>query len=212
MGCLSVCLVSSASVQRLFCGIYLAFKWSFNEFVWKKVVSLSHSSTILGLTLQDDSLWTELTVQLLSCIRLFVTPWTAACQACLDITNSWNLFKFISIQSVMPSPSHPLLFHSPALNLSQHQGLFPTGKFFTRWATVYMLNWFSSVQVFVNSWTVAWQAPLAMAFSMWENWNGLPCHSPGCLPNPGINLCLSCFLLWIQVFFFFCLFVCLFVF
>ena len=136
MGCLSVCLVSSASIQMLFCGIHLAFKWSFNEFFWKKVVSLSYSYTILGLPLQEDSLWTELTVQLLSCFWLFVTPWTAACQACLDITNSWNLLKFISIQSVMLSPSHPLLFHSPALNLSQHQGLFPTGKFFTHWATV----------------------------------------------------------------------------
>ena len=48
MGYLSECLVSSASVQKLFCGICSAFKWFFNEFVGEKVVSLSYSSAILG--------------------------------------------------------------------------------------------------------------------------------------------------------------------
>ena len=44
-------------------------------------------------------------VQLLSCVRLFATPWSqhAACQASLSITNSWSLLKFMSIESVMPS-------------------------------------------------------------------------------------------------------------
>ena len=42
-------------------------------------------------------------VQLLSHVRLFATPWTAACQASLSITNSWSLFKLTSIESVMPS-------------------------------------------------------------------------------------------------------------
>ena len=42
-------------------------------------------------------------VQSLSCVRLFVTPWTAACQASLSITNSWSLLKLMSIESVMPS-------------------------------------------------------------------------------------------------------------
>ena len=41
-------------------------------------------------------------VQSLSHIRLFVTPWTAACQASLSITNSWSLLRFMSIESVMP--------------------------------------------------------------------------------------------------------------
>ena len=48
MRCLSGCLVSSARVQKLFCGICSAFKWSFDEFVGEKVVSLSYSSAILG--------------------------------------------------------------------------------------------------------------------------------------------------------------------
>ena len=42
-------------------------------------------------------------VQLLSHVRLFVTPWTAALQTSLSITNSQSLFKLMSIESVMPS-------------------------------------------------------------------------------------------------------------
>ena len=79
-------------------------------------------------------------MQSLSCVRLFATPWTAAHQASLFITNSRSLLKLISIELVMPSshltfwvmrprpifyPSHLLSSSSPpALNLAQHQGLF----------------------------------------------------------------------------------------
>ena len=42
-------------------------------------------------------------VQLLSCVRLFATPWIAACQASLSITNSRSLLKLMPIESVMPS-------------------------------------------------------------------------------------------------------------
>ena len=42
-------------------------------------------------------------VQLLSRVRLFVTPWTVAHKAFLSITNSWSLLKLMSIESVMPS-------------------------------------------------------------------------------------------------------------
>jgi len=47
-GLLSGCLMSSADIQKLFCGIYSAFKCSFDEFLGDKVVSLSYSSAILG--------------------------------------------------------------------------------------------------------------------------------------------------------------------
>ena len=49
MICFSGCLMSSASIQKLFCGIYSALKCSFDEFVREKVVSPSYSSAILGL-------------------------------------------------------------------------------------------------------------------------------------------------------------------
>ena len=49
-------------------------------------------------------------VQLLSCVQLFATPWTAACRASLSFTNSWSLLKLMSIESVMPS-THLILCH-----------------------------------------------------------------------------------------------------
>ena len=55
-------------------------------------------------------------VQPLSRFLLFATPWTAAHQASLSITNSWSLLKLMSIESVMPSNHlilcHPLLLPS----------------------------------------------------------------------------------------------------
>ena len=47
-------------------------------------------------------------VQSLSCVRLLVTPWTAACQASLSITKSQSLLKLMSVKSVLPS-SHLIL-------------------------------------------------------------------------------------------------------
>ena len=64
-------------------------------------------------------------VQSLSCVRLFATPWTVACQTSLSITNSQSFFIFMSIEWVMLSNHLPLPSPSPfAFNLSQHQGLF----------------------------------------------------------------------------------------
>ena len=61
---------------------------------------------------------TAAVVQLLSCARLFVTPWTAALQASLSFTISWSLLKLMSIESVMPSNQYKIL-KSPkgAINL-----------------------------------------------------------------------------------------------
>ena len=50
MICFTGCLMSSASIQKLFCGIYSAWKWSFNEFVREKVVPPSYSSAIFPLS------------------------------------------------------------------------------------------------------------------------------------------------------------------
>ena len=48
-------------------------------------------------------------VQSLSCVRLFVTPWTAAHQASLSITNSQSLLKLMSMELGMPS-NHLILW------------------------------------------------------------------------------------------------------
>ena len=70
-------------------------------------LEISHSSPqIVGIIF-------PLIVQYLSCVWLFVTPWTAAHQASLSFTISWNLLKLMSIEAVMPSNDltlcHPLL-------------------------------------------------------------------------------------------------------
>ena len=65
-----------------------------------------------------ENVWCPLmcisSVQSLSCVRLFVTPWTATHWASLSITSSWSLLKLMSIKLVMPSNHfilcHPLLF------------------------------------------------------------------------------------------------------
>ena len=49
-------------------------------------------------------------VQLLSCVQIFVTPWNAARQTSLSITNSQSLLKLMSILSVLPS-NHLILCH-----------------------------------------------------------------------------------------------------
>ena len=65
-------------------------------------------------------------IQLLSCVQLFVTPWIAACQASLSITNSRSPPKPMSIELVMPS-SHLILYH-PLLLLPS---IFPSIKVFS---------------------------------------------------------------------------------
>ena len=65
-------------------------------------------------------------VQLLSRVQLFATPWTAAHQASLSITNSWSPPKSMSINSVMPS-NHLILCH-PFLLLPS---IFPSIRVFS---------------------------------------------------------------------------------
>ena len=65
-------------------------------------------------------------VHWLSHIRLFVTWWTAACQASLPFTISWSLFKLTSIESVMPS-NHLILCHTLLLLPS----IFPSIRVFS---------------------------------------------------------------------------------
>ena len=64
-------------------------------------------------------------VQSLSCVRVFATPWITAHQASLAITSFWSFQTHVHWVSDAIQPSNPLSSPSPpALNLSQHQGLF----------------------------------------------------------------------------------------
>ena len=129
---------------------------------------------------------------MLSCVRLFVTPWTAASQASLSITSSQSFLKLISIELVMPSNNfllcRPLFPPSifPSIRVFSNESVLRIRwpKCQVKWSEVKSL---SHVQLFVTPWTVAYQAPPSMGFSRQEDWSGLPFPSPGDLPDPGIE-------------------------
>ena len=83
----------------------------------------------------DFSIHLLSSVQSLSCVRFFVTPWTAACQASLSTTNFRSLLKFMSIESVMPS-NHLILCHPLLLPPS----LFPSIRVFSS-ESVLRIRW-----------------------------------------------------------------------
>jgi len=74
-------------------------------------------------------------VQLLSLVQLFVTPWTTAHQASLSITKSQSLLKLMSIESVMPS-NHLILCHTLLLPTS----IFPSIRVFSK-ESVLRITW-----------------------------------------------------------------------
>ena len=78
------------------------------------------------LVLSSLAIFQFSSVQSLSRVWLFATPWTAACQASLSITNSWSLPKPMSIESVMPS-NHLILCRSLLLLPS----IFPSIRVFS---------------------------------------------------------------------------------
>ena len=79
--------------------------------------------------------WNQ-SVQSFSHVQLFTTPWTAACQASLSITNSQSLLKLKSIESVMPSTIHLILGH-PCLLLPS---VFPSIRVFPN-ESVLLIRW-----------------------------------------------------------------------
>ena len=97
---------------------------------------LSSPARTPKLQLADEQPWLgECSVQLLSHVWLFVTPWTTACQASLFITNSWSLLKPTSIESMMPS-NHLILCHPLFLLPS----IFPSIRVFSN-ESVLCIRW-----------------------------------------------------------------------
>ena len=108
-------------------------------------------------------------VQSLRPVRLFVTPWTAACQASLSITNCRSLLKLMSIELVMPS-SHLILCHLLLLPPS----IFPSIRVFSN-KSVIRIMWpkywsfsFSWNFSFSPSNKYSWVFPLG-----WTGWISL---------------------------------------
>ena len=71
--------------------------WTKTSSKWVKLLGSSSSVQT------DAAKWTVQFSSVLRRVRLIATPWIAACQASLSITNSRSLLKFMSIESVMPS-------------------------------------------------------------------------------------------------------------
>ena len=101
-------------------------------FLFKKKVSTAMSRIFTNISKQELS---GCSVQLLSRVRLFVTPWTAASQASLSTTNSWSLLKLMPIESVM-SFNHLILCH-PLLFLPS---VFPSIRVFSN-ESVLSIRW-----------------------------------------------------------------------
>ena len=116
---------------------------------WKIQTKVTYSSTFSS-------------VQSLSRVRLFVTPWTAARQASLSITNSWSPPKPMSIESVMPS--NHLIFCHPLLLLPS---IFPS------------IRYFQMSQLFASSGQSIGVSPLASVLPM--NTQGLISFRMDCL-------------------------------
>ena len=115
--CLSQ-LVGSIYISNTFYYIYIYFLVKYVILYWKKIY----------LTLVQFS-----SVQSLSHVWLFETPWTAACHASVSITNSQSLLKLMSITSVMPA-NHLTLCH-PLLILPS---IFPSIRVFSNEAVLHI--------------------------------------------------------------------------
>ena len=99
------------------------------------IAFLIRSKHLLISWLQSPSAVIFSSVQSLSRVRLFATPWTAACQASLSITNSQSLLKLMSIQLVMPS--NHLILCRPLLLLPS---IFPGVRVFSN-ESVLRIRW-----------------------------------------------------------------------
>ena len=100
--------------------------------IWFKQLSI-HAERYLSQPTKYIYIHTDLqSVQSLSCVQISATPWTAACQASLSITNSWSLLKLISIELMIPS-NHLILCRpfSSCLQSFPASGSFPMSQFFT---------------------------------------------------------------------------------
>ena len=101
-GCLKNTAINKYHMISLICGI---LKNGTNEPIYKTCVFWNRGTDVEGKLMVQFS-----SVQSLSRVWLFATPWLTAHQASLPITNSWSSLRLTSIESVMPS-SHLILCH-----------------------------------------------------------------------------------------------------
>ena len=113
------------------------------------------SSLLACIFKKENSMFYQFSsVQLLSHVRLFVTPWTATCQASLSITNSRSLLKLMSIELVMPS--NHLILCCPLLLLPS---IFPSIRVFfnksvlhIRWPKYWSFSFSTVLPMNIQDW------------------------------------------------------------
>ena len=95
-----ICIFESLQIEGLYVGVLLYRIWI------STIYQLCHKTLMIKKNINAWWTWSIIlsSVQLLSHVRLSATPWTAAHQASLSITNSWNLLKLMSMELVMPTP------------------------------------------------------------------------------------------------------------
>ena len=125
--------------------------------VWMNTAKI-HFVTGMKISIASTTGKDVVTVQLFSHIQLFATPWTAAHQAPLSITNSQSLLKHMSIESVMPS-NHLILCHHLLLLPS----IFPSIRVFSnesalriRWPKYWSFNFSISPSINIQDWFPLW--------------------------------------------------------
>ena len=95
--------------------------------VWSWIVMMVYFMCLsLSIHLKMIKIQNYISVHLLSHVQLFATPWTASPQVSLSIPNTWNFFKLMSTESVMPS--NYLIFYCPLLLLPS---IFPSIRVFS---------------------------------------------------------------------------------
>ena len=123
-GILKSCLLnSSTSAEKQHCSLLLytllCLLWTWHK-LWRSLTGSLFSFSFFFFFSLRYSVWVYVfsSVQTLSHVRLFATPWVAARQASLSITNSRSSLKLMSIESVMPSSHLILCLLLPSIPLS----------------------------------------------------------------------------------------------
>ena len=101
------------------------------SWVLKSTSPRQHSPCAHNYEHSEHNKMFRVVVQLLSCIRLFATPWTAACHASLPFTISWSLLKLMSLELLW----HPTLSSSVAAFSSCTQSFPASGSFLMCWVS-----------------------------------------------------------------------------